>query len=509
MNQIYIIAPLLWQMLIAIALIFCWRVPQLHRRVSIAGSVLGMVPAVALLYTVWHQGTLTLAAGNWAAPFGIVLVADTLSATMVLLTAVSGLAVSLFSTRHLLGNRLNFGYFPVFHFLLMGLTGAFLAGDVFNMYVWFEIMIISSFVLLSLGGLKQQLEGAVKYFTLNMLASIIFLTAVALLYGLTGSLNMADLAGRMAAVENKTLVRITGIVFFVGFGIKAAIFPLYFWLPASYHTPPAPVSAIFGGLLTKVGVYAMVRMFTLVFPPDPYLNNLFISVAIITIVLGGLGAAIQVNIQRIFSYLIICHIGYMVLGLGLGNQVALTGLVFYMIHDIVVKTNLFLTGGMVQQLTGSYDVHKAGGLYGTYPWLSLLMAVPLFSLVGIPPLSGFWPKLSLINGAIEAGSYWGIGAIVLGSFLTLYVIARLWAEVYWKKAPAGTPGRGLSLFDKLGYHDKLSLVLPLILLAMASLYVGLGAPHLQVLAERIGAELANPRPYIDAVLHGSNAGGKP
>ena len=169
----------------------------------------------------------------------------------------------------------------------MGLTGAFLTGDIFNLYVWFEIIIISSFVLITLGGEKAQIEGAVKYFTLNILASIIFLTAIAVLYGLAGSLNMADLSVLVPKLENRGLVEVAAILFLVGFGIKSAVFPLYFWLPASYHTPPSAVSAIFGGLLTKVGVYALIRIFSLIFTNDVFLGQILLVIAILTLFSGG------------------------------------------------------------------------------------------------------------------------------------------------------------------------------------------------------------------------------
>jgi multicomponent Na+:H+ antiporter subunit D len=500
MNQIDVIIPLLWQMVLSITLVFCWRRPEWHRRISVLGGIMGVLLAANLMGKVLIQGYVTMNAGNWPAPFGITMVADTFSATLVLLTSLAGLCVSIFSIHSILGNRISFGYFPVLHFLLMGLCGAFVAGDIFNLYVWFEIMIISSFVLLSLGGQKQQLEGAVKYFTLNMLASIIFLTAIAILYGLTGTLNMADLSIKMAAVENKTMVRITATIFLVGFGIKSAIFPLYFWLPASYHTPPAAVSAIFGGLLTKVGVYAMIRVFTLVFPPDPYFNNLLISVAIFSIVSGGLGALIQANIQRMFAYLIICHIGYMVLALGLGGKVALTGLAFYMIHDIVVKTNLFLVGGLIYQMEGHWERKRIGGLYADHPWLSLLMIIPLFSLVGIPPLSGFWPKISIINAGIDLRQYWAVGALLLGSFLTMYVIAKLWADVFWKGGGDRIPKQGFLYFGQMQLSGKLSMVVPIVILAVASLYIGFGAEQIQWLAERIATDLTHTDNYIKAVL---------
>jgi multicomponent Na+:H+ antiporter subunit D len=500
MNHIVVIIPLLWQMVLSIMLIFCWRRPQWHRGISIVGSVIALLLSANLMRQVFLQGYVTMNAGNWPAPYGITMVADTFSATLVLLTSLAGLCVSIYSIRSTLDNRISFGYFPVLHFLMMGLCGAFVAGDIFNLYVWFEVMIISSFVLLSLGGQKQQLEGAVKYFTLNMLASIIFLTAIAILYGLTGTLNMADLAGKMAVVENKTMVRITATIFLVGFGIKSAIFPLYFWLPASYHTPPAAVSAIFGGLLTKVGVYAMVRVFTLVFPSDPYFDNMLISLAIFTIVSGGLGAMIQANIQRMFAYLIICHIGFMVLALGLGSKIALIGLVFYMIHDIVVKNNLFLVGGLIYQMEGHWEKKRIGGLFANHPWLSLLMIIPLFSLIGIPPLSGFWPKISMINAGIAVRQYWAVGAIMLGSFLTLYVIAKLWADVFWKNASDRIPRQGFLYFSEMQMQDKVAMVTPIVILAAASLYIGFGAEQIQWLATRIATELSSPENYIKAVL---------
>ena len=302
------------------------------------------------------------------------------------------------------------------HVLLLGLNGAFLTGDIFNLYVWFEIIIISSFVLLTVGGEKSQLEGAVKYFTLNILASIIFLTAVGVLYGLAGTLNMADLALKVRELNNQGLARVAALMFFVGFGIKSAIFPLYFWLPASYHTPPAAVSAIFGGLLTKVGVYALLRVFTLIFVDDPFLSNLFIGIAIITLISGILGAITQKNIRKIFSYLIISHIGFMIAGLGLMSKVALAGAVFYLIHDIIVKTNLFMVTGLIYKITGTNNIDKASGLYLKYPLLSLVIAIPLFSVVGIPPLSGFWPKLSLIMDAAHQQQYLLIFAMLLASF---------------------------------------------------------------------------------------------
>ncbi|MDT0677756.1 proton-conducting transporter membrane subunit [Autumnicola musiva] len=501
MTQQIIIYPLFLQILLAILLMFFWNRINAQRIISILGSSVNLALTIWIFAEIWQNGIYTVQAGNWEAPFGITFAADTLSATLVLLTAISGLAVSVFSSGSIIPARLRFGYFPIFHFLLLGLNGAFLTGDIFNLYVWFEIIIISSFVLITIGGEKAQLEGAVKYFTLNIVASMIFLTAIAVLYGLTGSLNMADLAGKVAAVENRGLVEVTAILFLIGFGIKAAVFPLYFWLPASYHTPPSAVSSIFGGLLTKVGVYALIRVFTLIFVDDVFLGQILIAVAVFTLISGGLGALVQNNVRKVFSYLIICHIGYMIAGLGMFTEVAIAGAIFYLIHDIVVKTNLFMLSGILYKIKASNSMKVLGGFYAQYPKLSLLLFVPLFSLVGIPPLSGFWPKISLINAGFAAENYWTIGAIIFASFITLVIIAKLWAEVFWKTPEERPRHSSFEYFSDISKLRKVQFIAPVVFLSLVSLYIGFGAEHIQLLSSRIAEELTNNNRYIDAVLH--------
>lgn len=503
MTQQLVMYPLLFQMFFAILLMFLWSRTGWQKTVSIIGNTINLGVALWLFIHVWENGTQTVQAGNWEAPFGITFVADTLAASLVLLTSIAGVAVSSFSSASIIPARLRFGFFPIFHFLLLGLCGAFLTGDIFNLYVWFEIIIITSFVLLTIGGEKAQLEGAVKYFTLNFLASIIFLTAIAVLYGLTGSLSMADLAGKVALVENRTLVQVNALLFLVGFGIKSAIFPLYFWLPASYHTPPSAVASIFGGLLTKVGVYALIRVFTLIFEVDPFIQNVFIVIAVLTLFSGAIGAVVQNNIRKIFSYLVICHIGYMIAGLGMMTQVALAGAVFYLFHDILVKTNLFMVSGVIYKMKATNNVKKLGGLYADHPLLSLLFAIPLFSLVGIPPLSGFWPKLSLISAGFDTSNFWIIGAVLFASFVTLFVIVKLWGEVFWKSAEKLPEQPNFPYFNKLKNYKRVQMIAPVVFLSLVTLYVGFGAEHVQELSIRISEELLNREIYIDAVLHNS------
>ena len=492
--------PVLFQVVLAIVLLFFWYKPQVQRWISIVGSFIALAISLILFIKVYNGGIHYHQAGNWPAPFGISFVADYLSATLVLLTSISGLAVSMYSAGSVTRARLRFGFLATLHFLLAGLNGAFLTGDIFNLYVWFEIIIISSFVLITVGGEKSQIEGAVKYFTLNILASVIFLTAIGILYGLAGTLNMADLSQHVQSLNNKGLARVAALMFFVGFGIKSAIFPLYFWLPASYHTPPAAVSAIFGGLLTKVGVYALLRVFTLIFTGDPFLQNLMLVLAILTLISGALGALVQKNVRKVFSYLIISHIGFMIAGLGLMSKVALAGAVFYLVHDIIVKTNLFMVSGLIFKITGSNNMDKASGIYAKYPLLALIMAIPLFSVVGIPPLSGFWPKLSLILASAQQGQYLLIAAMLLASFLTLFVIARIWAEVFWKDKSDFKPRKDLQTYRKMEPLKIKLIWVPILVLGLISLYIGFAAEHIQLLAEKVADSLLNPEMYIKTIL---------
>jgi len=498
----HILGPVFIHLFTAILQLITWRKTVTQRFISGIGSFLGVLVSIRLLSKVYDQGILTLNASNWDAPFGIVFVADLLSSTLVLITSIAGLAVSLFSSTGINRQRMLYGYFPIFHFLVMGLNGAFLTGDIFNLYVWFEVIIISSFVLMTLGGRKTQLEGAVKYMALNILASTFFLTGIGILYGITGSLNMADLSQKIKLVDNQFLIGITSTFFLMGFGIKSAVFPLYYWLPSSYHTPPSAVAATFGGLLTKVGIYAMLRVFSLIFIPDDFTRNLLMILAVLTIITGSLGALIKLNIRRLFSYLIVCHIGFMLGGIGMFTKVALMGTIFYLFHDILVKTNMFLIAGLIRQMRGTMDMKALGGIYAQYPKISLLIALILFSLVGIPPLSGFWPKIFLFKEAFNLEEYAFIAALVLGSFVTLFVIARMWSEVFWKDIPAGAEIE--DKFEPMPLVRKILLVLPIGLLGAITIYVGLNAEVVVQLVDKISDQLIDTSAYVEAVLGKQN-----
>ena len=487
-----VVLPILVPLATAIACLATRRHRRLQRGLSVFGSTGLLVAAAALLHQVSSQGIQVMHGGGWPAPFGITLVADLLAAIMVLLTGITGLAVGVYVQGSLDERREAHGFHALYHLLLMGVSAAFLTGDLFNLYVSFEIMLMASFVLLALGGERAQLEGSVKYVTLNLISSALFLAAVGVLYGMAGTLSMADLA-RGTPNAPPDLVALLAVLFMVAFGIKAALFPFFFWLPASYHTPPIAVSAVFAGLLTKVGVYALIRAFTLIFVGDTaFTHTILLVAAALTMLTGVLGAAAQMEFRRVLSFHIVSQIGYMVMGLGLLTPLGLTGSVFYLMHHIVVKTNLFLVGGIVRRLGGSYALGSLGGLYRSHPGLALLFLVPAFSLAGIPPLSGFWGKMILVKAGLEAEAYTVTSVALVVSLLTIFSMTKLWNEAFWKDPPDGeTPAP---------QPVPLSMIGPVVGLAAITVAVGLGAGPMFDLASRAAEQLADPTQYVAAVL---------
>lgn len=493
MDQL-ILLPIVIPFLTAIICILAYKNYALQRQISMVGSFLLFGVVIWVFTAVYQNGPLSVQPGNWPAPFGITWVVDLLSAIMLVLAGLMMVAVAIYARADIDEHRESLGYYPLYNFLMMGVCGSFTTGDVFNLYVWFEIMLISSFVLLELGGDRRQLEGAIKYMTINVIASMIFLSAVGILYGLTGTLNMADLRGALATAPPGMVITVS-MMFLVGFGIKAALFPLYGWLPSAYHTPPTAISAIFSGLLTKVGVYALIRVFTLMFVQDvSYTHNILLWVAGFTMVAGVLGAASQVEFRRILSFHIVSQIGYMVMGLALFTPLALAGAIFYIIHHIVVKTNLFLVSGVVNRLKGTYQLKKIGGLYKKRPFLGILFLIPALSLAGIPPLSGFWAKFALVRAGLEAQSYWIVVASLVVSVLTLFSMTKIWAEAFW----APEPDEGADL--EVPPADWWQRVIPVAALCVVTLLIGSTAEWVFQLSLETANQLLDPTLYIQTVL---------
>ncbi|TVR43000.1 MAG: Na+/H+ antiporter subunit D [Bacteroidia bacterium] len=487
-----LVLPIILPLLFMVLLIFTRRWLFFQQLFSLLSAVVLTVVSALLLTEVAKEGIMTIQLGAWPAPYGITLVADLLSAIMLITTSFVAVVVMVYSPGFIDNERQTAGYYPLVFGLLMGVNGAFLTGDIFNMYVWYEVMLTSSFVLIALGGSAEQLRGSVKYVTISFVASIFFVSAIGILYGQAGTLNMADLANKMRTWENMPYINGALMLFFVAFSVKAALFPFFFWLPASYHTPPVPITALFAGTLTKVGIYTMFRFYSLFVVQDVMFWKIFLLViAGLTMSVGVLMAASQFDIRKILSFHIISQVGYMVMGLAIFTTNALAAAIYFTVHNMLSKTNTFLAGGLVFQRLGSYDLKYLGGLYKVAPFLALIFFIPAMSLAGIPPLPGFFGKLFLIKGGFEAGEYLITAVAIAVGFFTLFSMIKIWNEAYFKKTPEDA---------QKAQPVNRSAIAATTLLAAAVILLGLFAGPVMELSHQAAMQLKDPYHYINAIL---------
>lgn len=507
-----------------------------HRRAQQLITVAALTAVVALsgtlMWLVDQQGALVMQVGGWAAPFGISLVVDRLSALMLTVSAVVLLGVLLFS----LGQGLADGddetpvsiYYPTYLVLGAGVCNAFIAGDLFNLYVGFEILLVASYVLITLGGTGPRIRAGVTYVVVSIVSSILFLVSIALVYAATGTVNIAQLTLRIAELPG-SMQLLLNLALLIAFGIKAAIFPLAFWLPDSYPTAPAPVTAVFAGLLTKVGVYAIIRAQTQLFPFSS-VDGLLLVVAAFTLVFGVLGAISQLDIKRLLSFTLISHIGYLIFGIGMATSAGYAATIFYISHHIIVQTTLFLAVGLIERHGGTSSLTSLGGMLRASPVIAVLFFIPMLNLGGIPPFSGFIGKLGLFTAAAQLatpGAYWLMGVGALVSLLTLYALARAWSLAFWRTRAAAiggtnapvprTPeglmlqGRETALIERL--HDAPDALplqkqretpTPMIAatagMVLVSLLLTIFAGPLYAFATRAGEQLSQPQLLVEAVL---------
>ncbi|WP_347756650.1 Na+/H+ antiporter subunit D [Agrococcus sp. ProA11] len=428
--------PVLLPLLAAGITLILARHPAWQKVVS--GTTLALVAVLALILCLAAdaQGPVVLWVGAWPDGLGIVLVADRLSSLMVLVSSIVVAIVVIFPSRRDIADGVDGAPVSVFHptFLVLtaGVSNAFLAGDLFNLFVGFETLLFSSYVLIMLGATRERVRAGSTYVVVSVLSSMLFLLAIALVYGATGTVSFAQLPERLAALDPQLQLTLQ-LLLLVVFGIKAAIFPLQSWLPDSYPTAPASVTAVFAGLLTKVGVYAIIRLQTLLFPDSP-LSELLLVVATLTMLLGILGALAQGEIKRLLSFTLVSHIGYMLLGVALGTQAGLGAAIFYIVHHILVQTALFIVVGLIERVGGSTSLARLGGL-ASVPLLAVLYLLPALNLGGIPPLSGFLGKIALIDAALLHDSPPALVAVVAGvatSLLTLIAVIRVWQRAFWQ-----------------------------------------------------------------------------
>ena len=492
--------PILIPLLFGILLLL-FKSHRLRTIVAITGSSLTLIASIFIAARTLSGEVLVVQMAGWPAPFGISLVADGLSGLMLVLSSTVGLLCVIFASssfQHTPGRgqssllnraRESFGAHSLLQFLFMGVHMSFLTGDLFNLFVSFEVMLIASYGLLLIGGEVAQLREGFKYVVINLVASAIFVVAAGFAYGLFGTLNMADVAQRLEGVTDPR-VTIVALLLALVFATKAAVFPLGFWLPYSYPVPPAAISAYFGAILTKVGAYALIRSFTLMFPQETGLQTALLALAGITMLIGGFGAISQSRWRYLLSFANVASVGYIVMGTFIGSEAALSATLYYFINSVLVIFALFLIAGISEKLAGQ-NFYSEGHL-ASYPYLGAGFFIGAVALAGLPPMSGFIGKFGLVQALLAAGgtlNAWITAAAILASFLLLYAGLSVWRNFFWGDSDAvhhvHIPG-GMAFAT----GAAVSLIVVLTLLS-GPIYSA---------TERVAAQLGNSREYISAVL---------
>ena len=484
--------PILIPLLTGVLLMFFTKRLWMQRIVSFLSTLLTIGVSLYLVSQVKANGILTVTLGSWPAPFGITLVSDMLSALLVLTTSVLVFFVIWYSMTYLSEQHQRFYYYIAVQFLLVGVNGAFTTGDIFNMFVFFEVFLISSYVLIVLGGKPAQLRESLKYLLVNVISSALFVMTVAFLYGIIGTLNMSDISQKISEINQPGILSVIAILFLVVFGLKGAIFPLYFWLPGSYQVPPTPVLALFGALLTKVGVYGILRTYSLFFSNEiGIIHSLLGGLALATIIIGVIGALATKDAKQILIYNIIVAVGVILYGVSVMTRQSLEGAVFYLLHDMLIKAALFLLVGIMVGIAGSSRLKSMGGMIKAYPLLGWTYFIAALSLAGIPPFSGFIGKLLIVRGGIEAGDLVGPFIVLASSLLVLYSVMQIFIRGFW-----GTP----KTYTGSRRHLVKQLLAPSILLVMITVAYGVGAEAVRPFITQAVDPLVDPSLYIQAVL---------
>ena len=468
-----------------------WRAAQ--RAISIISAAGTTAISVAILIGVDRNGTEVSSIGGWRADIAINLVADRFAALMLTISSTMLLAVLLYALGQRADDERSRWYHPAYMALTAGVCGAFLAGDLFNLFVWFEVLLIASYVLLTLEGNDGQIRAGTTYVVLNVIESFVLVTGVALIFAATGTLNMAMLPERLAELPDGIRLGLN-LLLLIAFGLKAAVFPLFSWLPDSYPVAPSPVSAVFAGLLTKVGVYAIIRTQTLLFPDTN--RTLLLVIAGLTMVIGVLGAIAQSDMKRILSFHIISQIGYMIMGLALGGVAAISATIFYMVHHIPVKTSLFLVEGIIERETGSSTLGRVSGLARRSGPLAVLFLIPAFSLAGLPPFSGFLGKTAVVTEGLDQRSWWIVGAALAVSIMTLVSMLKIWSGAFWgAPEPAPIEGEHAGILHK---HPMMGAVTTAVV--TLTLLIAVFAGPLYRFCERAATDVTDAASYSTAVL---------
>lgn len=490
MNNL-LIAPVVIPLLMGMVLIIVHTNIHLQRVLSLIALLATAVVSVLLMNQIRLDGIQTLQLGGWEAPYGISFVGDMFSALLLLVTSIVAVCCLIYAFPTIGRKQQKLYFYPLFLFLITGVNGSFLTGDLFNLYVFFELFLVASYVLITFGGEKRQLRESLKYIFTNIISSSFFLMGVAYLYSITGTLNLAHLSLRIAEVGQDGMITTVAFLFLIVFALKAGLL-LFFWLPGSYSAPPTAIAALFAALLTKVGIYAIFRMFTLIFYHEPQITHLFIGIlAAVTMILGGIGAIGFWDLKKILTYNVIISVGFIIAGLVSSTTAGISGSIYYLLHDMIIKALVFLIGGTVVHLTGTSNLREISGLIRRHPQLGWMFFIAALSMVGIPPLSGFLGKVFITQGTFEAGYFWLGGIGLVASLFILFSMIKLFMNAFWGE---------MLLSEEEEVGTTKGLLVPILLLTVVSLALGIGAEGIAGYVTQAAEELLNPSLYIQAVF---------
>lgn len=497
--SVIVALPVVLPLTMAVLLLPLFRWPRIQKALALASNLAVFSVSFALLLEVYRRGILVHPLSNWPPPFGIVLVADLLSSTLVTVASGIFMAALVYSLGYMERDSLRFSYLPLFLFLLMGVNGAFLTGDIFNLFVFFEVILLSTYALViswdpeGLVTRAEKLEATFKYVVLNLIGAAVMLLAIGTLYGTTGTLNMAQLSVRVQALREAGVAHLDLIAFlFVAvFGLKAAIAPLHFWLPDVHPSAPTPVSAVLSGILIKVGAYGMIRLTSLLFVGFQPLSEVILLLGLATILIGGLLATGQLDLKRLLAYSSVSQMGFLLLGVGLATGQAIAAALFFLINHAIIKSMMFLAAGGIMHVTRERSMESMGGLYRSSPILAASFLVGAMALAGLPPLNGFVSKFLIFQALVDSGRLLYVLIALVGAFLGILYTFRAWLDIFWGK---GDTPRG----ESPGY----ALLVPIGILAAMCLLIGLFPEPLVGLATQTGLQVASPDLYVEAVLGG-------
>ncbi|WP_437603145.1 proton-conducting transporter transmembrane domain-containing protein [Sorangium sp. So ce590] len=492
MNATIVVVPVLLPLFTAVLLALLSGRPRLERWLSLASGALLFATALVISARTTRGAILVLALGGWSPRVGIVWVTDSLAALMLLFASIVALAALAYAPGSLRGARERRCFYPLQQLMMAGVNGSLVTGDLFNLFVFFELMLLSSFALLALGTRAAGQQHALAYVVINLVASAVLLGGVGAVYGTAGTVNMAELAVRVREGGLPSAFWGAGALVIVVFMVKAALAPVFFWLPDAYPEASAVVNGLFAGLLTKVGVYTLFRAVPLLGAAAPGgLRPALLMIAAVTMVIGVVGALGRSTMRGILSFHIVSQVGYMIFGLALFTPIGVAAGLFHTIHNMVAKTALIFAGGVVEGIGGPGALGHTRGLARTHPWVAAGFFVPAMSLAGLPPLSGFWGKLLLVVGGFRAGAVVATTVALVVGLLTLASMLKIWTAVFWGE-PTGPRSRGAG-----GDRGMLGATLGL---GALTVILGLAAAPLFAHLERTATALLEATPYVDAVL---------